>query len=512
MSQSPSTSKSQESLHRLLLGLICFLAGAGIMIIEISANRLLSPVFGNSSFTWTALIGVVLVAFSIGGFAGGSMADKFPRVDLLGWLLGGSAITTLLIPPLHHWVAPGLSSAGVIAGPVTISLILFTIPGILLGAVSPASVRFYSLLNGDANVGKSAGTISMLGSLGSFVGTFLCGFYLLSVFSINTIFMGMGALLLAMALIAFWMAKSSLKHPAILVVGSILAALILNNSKAPETENSIFQANSYYHQIEVIETESPAGQIRYLKLDSTTEGGMRVSDGALILDYQHFWQLARLNSNLDIQRALFIGAGAFGMPEHVSKNFPSAHVDVAEIDPEVIEVGKKFFKLSEFPNVKAHGVDARRFLNSSEGKYDLIFGDAYNGVRYIPPHLITQEFFKEIHTKLSSKGVFMMNVISAVQGPQAELLSHMLPTIQSVFPHVEVFAVSGDLNLSQNLIVFASKESWSQEFENQYFTPNSLQSKMISCRVAKKNFPTPKALLTDNWNPVDAIIARQLLN
>ena len=56
---------------RLFLGIVCFLAGAAVMVIEISANRLLAPVFGNSVYTWTALIGVILVAFSAGGFLGG---------------------------------------------------------------------------------------------------------------------------------------------------------------------------------------------------------------------------------------------------------------------------------------------------------------------------------------------------------------------------------------------------------------------------------------------------------
>src|SRR6185436_19862363 len=109
-------------------------------------NRLLAPQFGNSIYTWTALIGVVLVALSAGAWLGGVMADRLGRLDLLGWLL---------------------------SGPVMISTFLFALPAVLLGAVSPASVRFYSVVNQDTQVGHAAGFISMLGSLGSFVGTFL---------------------------------------------------------------------------------------------------------------------------------------------------------------------------------------------------------------------------------------------------------------------------------------------------------------------------------------------------
>ena len=90
---------------RLMLGLICFVAGAAVMIVEISANRLLAPNFGNSLHTWTALIGVILIAFSAGGYLGGYWADKFGRMTLLGWLLAGAAVLTMLTPNDHRRLA-----------------------------------------------------------------------------------------------------------------------------------------------------------------------------------------------------------------------------------------------------------------------------------------------------------------------------------------------------------------------------------------------------------------------
>jgi MFS family permease len=113
---------------------------------------------------------------------------------------------SVLIPPLAFVLGPAMSTGGLIAGPVFISLFLFALPGILLGAVSPASVRFYAQAAGEGHVGAAAGTISMLGSLGSFIGTFLSGFVLLSLFGVKTIFIGCGVLLALLALIAFWMA------------------------------------------------------------------------------------------------------------------------------------------------------------------------------------------------------------------------------------------------------------------------------------------------------------------
>jgi predicted membrane-bound spermidine synthase len=81
VSKSPNTTKASattDGVHyrepstrtvHLVLGAICFLAGAAVMVIEISAFRLLAPLFGNTAYTWTALIGVILIAFSVGGFS-----------------------------------------------------------------------------------------------------------------------------------------------------------------------------------------------------------------------------------------------------------------------------------------------------------------------------------------------------------------------------------------------------------------------------------------------------------
>lgn len=496
---------------RMALGGICFVAGAAIMVIEISANRLLAPNFGNSLYTWTALIGVILVAFSAGGYLGGMLADRMKRVDLVGGLLTAAAALTMLIPALNSGLAPYLASADLVSGPVMISLLLFLLPGIMLGAVSPASVRFYSLAGHDEHVGIAAGTISMLGSLGSFVGTFLSGFVLLSNFGVKAIFIGTGAVLLLLAIGAFLLARKSVKvqGTAVGIVALCAASVFATGAEAKEDDGfkTLYERASFYHKIKVFERKFDGA--RYLNLDSTTEGGMAWPSGDLVLGYQGFWRLAQLNDDLKIKHALFIGAGAFGMPEHVARL--GAEVDVAEIDPAVIETGRRYFKLDEFPTVHAHSSDARRFLqHAATGKYDLIFGDAYNGVQHIPAHLVTREFFAQVQSRLTDNGVFLVNIISAVEGERAAFLAHFLPTVRSVFPEVEVFAVGGRGTDVQNVILLASMKPWKAWLEERFYAPGSWQENLMRARLKPEQLPAPREILTDDWNPVDAVIARQL--
>ncbi len=64
-------------VNRLFIAVGAFMAGSGLMILEMAGNRVLAPWFGNSLYTWTGLIGVVLVSISVGNGIGGYLADRY---------------------------------------------------------------------------------------------------------------------------------------------------------------------------------------------------------------------------------------------------------------------------------------------------------------------------------------------------------------------------------------------------------------------------------------------------
>jgi spermidine synthase len=477
------------------------------MVIEITAYRLLAPLYGNSVFTWTALIGVILIAFSAGGYLGGWLAERKAEFTLIGWLLVGAAVVTLLVPLTFSAMAPLLGDVGLIAGPLIISIILFIIPGVLLGAISPASVRLYSLLGKDEQVGFAAGMISMIGSLGSFAGTVLSGFYLLSNFGVQGIFLGTGLVLIMLASVAFFLARNPPgTHVPAWLAG--VAGLTFGASASETTlPGTLFRQNSYYHEIAVVEEGTGADTKRFLNLDSVRNGGMKVSDGGIAVRYQEYWRMPVMKPGFAVKHALFMGAGAFAMPEQLSLRYPEANVEVCEIDPHVIEVGRRFFKLDEFPRVNSHAGDARHFLRTSVTKYEVIFGDAYAS-RSVPTHLASKEFFQLVHDRITPDGIFVMNVISAAQGPRSEMLAGMIATLREVFPHLEIFAVGSDPALRQNLMVLASKESWTPMVTADVYAPGSPEAAIVRSRIPPERWPTGGVVFTDNLNPVDGIISR----
>jgi spermidine synthase len=175
-------------------------------------------------------------------------------------------------------------------------------------------------------------------------------------------------------------------------------------------------------------------------------------------------------------------------------------------------VGRRFFKLDEHPKVQAHAGDARHFLRShKDDRWDLIFGDAYAGVRSIPSHLVTQEFFQLVSDHLNPEGIFVMNAITAVQGDKAQLLAGILATLRKVFPHVEAFAVQGPRNLTQNVIILASHQDWKPWISDRFHASGTWQSRIQRSHVAANQLPANGQVFTDDFNPVDHIIARGLL-
>lgn len=497
---------------RWLLCLACFISGAMTLVIELAGTRLLAPLFGNSLHTWTALIGVVLVSMSLGDYLGGILVDRAPRLSLLGYLLLAASAWTLLVPLLHGWLRGTGISAGLVSGPLLISLLLFAVPACLLAGVGPFVVRLLSRTREDHEIGLSAGLAGMLTTLGSFAGTLLTGFCLIPLCGVRTIFLLAGLLTggLGVAVLGWCRTHRGLApFAAIAVVTASAAAHILGTTPLPA--GVVHEEQTFYHDLRVEESTTEHGErVRSLRLDTTIEGGQYVATGGISMTCNLYWRLAEVYCPR-LDRGLFLGGGGFAMPEDFSRRHPDARSDVCEIDPAVIEVGRRYFRLDEFPAVTATAADARRFLADCDVRYDFIFGDAYQGVRHIPPHLTTREFFALVRSRLTDHGVFLMNIISPPRGGQSKLFHSILRTLRIEFSHTQVFGVNAAaLDEPQNVIVMAATRA--PRIQERPAVAEDVTRFLLSTRLPDDIAAPPGAkILTDDHNPAEWMIAEQLL-
>src|SRR5262245_18367249 len=179
--------------------LLAFISSACTLVIELIAGRIMAPYIGVSLYTWTSIIGVVLAGISGGNFFGGYVADRHASSRALGviFVLGSLASAGILV--VTHAIegaSLGLSFLPRIV--VSITLIFF-LPSFVLGMVSPMVVKL--ALADLERGGHTVGTIYAASTVGSIVGTFLTGFWLISWLGTRTIVWLVAAILLATGLV-----------------------------------------------------------------------------------------------------------------------------------------------------------------------------------------------------------------------------------------------------------------------------------------------------------------------
>jgi spermidine synthase len=274
----------------------------------------------------------------------------------------------------------------------------------------------------------------------------------------------------------------------------------------------IYQKDSFYHRIRVEEDE----EARYLYFDRTLQSAMTLDDPtALRLLYSRYTSLG-LAFRPNAKRAFIIGLGGGSIPKKYQKEFPSLEVDVAEIDPEVVQVARKYFDLKESRNLRVHAQDGRLFLNKASQPYDLILLDAYY-TDAIPFHLTTREFFATANQKLSPDGIVVANIIGAVTGPHGRITRSVAKTLREIFPQIYVFVTQRPSNVSldtiQNVIIVATKSKQRVAIAeivkqanalNRGLFPNPLKD--IAASYYEARLPDDVPVLTDDYAPTDNLL------
>lgn len=188
--------------------IIVFVGGFAIMVLEIIGARFLARDFGSSFYVWVSQIGVVMMSLALGYFAGGALADRFPRPVLLAWFLIPTGVYVWFIPnlsprlldaivmrhPMDHPIAPLWQKLDPALG----SAVIFLVPGFVLALLGPFMIRFCS--GRLERVGSVSGLIYAAGTVGSIAGVFVSGYVLIDHLTIPAIFRGTGGLTVLLGL------------------------------------------------------------------------------------------------------------------------------------------------------------------------------------------------------------------------------------------------------------------------------------------------------------------------
>ena len=154
--------------------------------------------------------------------------------------------------------------------------------------------------------------------------------------------------------------------------------------------------DSPFHRLTVTDNDG----VRLLKFERNQQSSMLIDDPfETTIEYVGYLHIT-LAVKPDAARALVIGLGGGSVVKRMWRDYPEMHIDVAEIDGEVVEVASALFELPDDERIDVHIADGREFLTRRLDPYDIIIVDAFDDDR-VPRPLLTEEFMRECKDRLS---------------------------------------------------------------------------------------------------------------
>jgi len=167
-------------------------------------------------------------------------------------------------------------------------------------------------------------------------------------------------------------------------------------------ERQLFNGQSDFQRIDVFETKEFG---RFLTLD----GYIMLTEKDEFI-YHEMMTHVPMAVHPSVERALVIGGGDGGVIRELTRYDSIKQIDIAEIDPMVVEVCKKYLpqtacKLDD-PRVNIYFEDGLKFMRSKQDTYDLIIVDSTDP--FGPGEgLFTREFYGNCYKALHDDGIMV---------------------------------------------------------------------------------------------------------
>jgi spermidine synthase len=232
-----------------------------------------------------------------------------------------------------------------------------------------------------------------------------------------------------------------------------------------------------------------------------TESNMKLSDpGALTVDYTRYMTLG-IAYPPKIDRIMEIGLGGGRTVSYLSALLPDTAILTVELDKDVVDLAKKYFKFKETARLRTVVSDGRAFLIKDRETWDVILIDAYRGP-FVPFHLLTKEFYTLVKSRLNPGGVVVQNI-----EPSTMLFDSATATLHSVFPSVDLYDGGGNVvAIAHDGAQLPQAELLSRAAKVQErFKPRYDLTKLASERRVLTR-PTGK-VMTDDFAPVETLRA-----
>lgn len=480
MDAAPAKAPDRALKNALLVGLL--ISGMSGLIYEVAWTRELSLIFGSTVYAVALMLTAYMAGLSLGGFLGGRIADKAGTdlVALFVRLEFGIGVFSLLtipiiraLPALYFWINSTFVTPSWLffAIQLVLAFLVMAIPTTLMGATFPVASKLAA--RAYRHLGELVGTLYSVNTLGSIFGSAAAGFVLIPAVGVR------GAILIAafgnfvvavllrrtggqgiwtrwagaaVGVLSLGLVMSAVVPDPSLTMGFALMARFMDYDTYREsvrTASVVFEEQNEYGRVAVLEYASGS---RVLVNGGFIEGSNEAADSAM----QQALALVPQAYSPDAEDALVVGLGT-GYTSQAMLERPLDRVDTVEINPAVATASGYFVgnTLTGDPRWKLHVDDARQYIATHEGGYDIISSEPSWPLSTSVANLFTLESFESMADIITEDGV-------SCQWVPKYLLSKrdfqiLYRTYSAAFPNVDLWSIEVDGQSTDEILMIGTK-------------------------------------------------------
>ncbi|MBW2983579.1 fused MFS/spermidine synthase [Candidatus Woesearchaeota archaeon] len=477
--------------------------GISAMITQLTIMREFLTVFYGNELVFGIILGNWLLLTGIGSYLGKyieKVKDKFRLLII-------SEIIIAVLPFFHIFIIRNLRNLiflpGELIGAIRIFLSSFVILlpyCIISGSLLILACCVFTTKKDSASIGK----VYFIDAIGDILGGFLFSFiliYFLNHFQMALFIMILN--LLAALLLSIFIKNNILKYSVVvlfllLVIGFFSVDLEkLSIQQQYKGQELLFHKNSRYGSLVVTKT---ADQLNFF------ENGIALfaTENTIANEETVHYAMVQHEAPKNI---LLISGGVSGTVNEILKYNPD-NIDYIELDPLIIDVGKRFTTNLENEKIKIHNIDARLFVKQTNNKYDIVIIDLPDPSTAQINRFYTIEFFKELKQILNDDAVISLSLSSAENYMSKEVRqsnSALYKTLSQVFsniiiiPDAENFFIASDKELTYDIAEKIEEKAIQTDYVNKYYLIGKLTEDRINLVLNSINEDVP---LNKDLNPI----------
>ena len=323
-------------------------------------------------------------------------------------------------------------------------------------------------------------------TIGCIIGGFLFNFIL--VFLLNSLqilyvllFINLSA---ALFISVVYKRKKTLFLLITLFIGFVITTFTLDLEKITKEkqfkgQDLVFYKDTPYGNLVVTRNENQFNFFDNSKFLFSTENTIENEEAV------HFAMLQHKNP----KKVLLLSGGVNGLTKEMMK-YKVEYITYLEINPVLVELGKKFTTNLSSSKIRIIYEDARYFINRTKEKFDVVIIALPEPTTAQLNRFYTLEFYKELKKILNTNAVVSFGLLSSNEYLSAEVKninSVIYNTLNKVFKNIIIlpgnrnYFVASDGILSSEIVKLASNNNLNNAYVNAfYLSDNDLKNKMLS--------------------------------